>query len=175
MRARCGRAGGRRYPLYVPFLRSCSHPQTRTETCQCACGRHTGADGSMWDPRGTGRRGDAEWRHSTCPARHDFDDVQRPFHRSIQDQPDARSRIYIENLPLALLEGELDKIVNRDPLLAVRRRLLRRFDDVLGHLAGAFRQTPTLKANAPPGPLKKKQNASFRIGFPKSGLKRRFF
>ena len=130
---------GRRYPLDAPVLRSCSHPQTRAETNQS--GRQTLGGRRKQDKSGTA--GGAT--QSTCPARHDFDDVQRPVHRAIQDQPDARSGLHIENLPLALLEGELDELIHRAPLLAVQRRLLRSLDVVLGHLAGACGQTPPVR------------------------------
>ena len=77
---------GRRYPLDAPVLRSCSHPQTRAETNQS--GRQTLGGRRKQDKSGTA--GGAT--QSTCPARHDFDNVQRPVHCTIQDQPDARGR-----------------------------------------------------------------------------------
>ena len=82
---------GRRYPLDAPVLRSCSHPQTRAETNQS--GRQTLGGRRKQDKSGTA--GGAT--QSTCPARHDFDNVQRPVHCTLQDQSDARGRHLTEN------------------------------------------------------------------------------
>ena len=116
VRAAGGRAGGRTRWMRPSCAATATHKSAqRTVSARAGC-RHTASDGSKLDPRGTDLCGDAESRHSTCPARHDFDNVQRPVHCTIQDQPDARSGLHIENLPLALLEGELEELIDRDQM-----------------------------------------------------------